>query len=209
MTETDTSAEAVERLARALRPVVGQHEDVRRDAAATLRAPLAEREAQCAREAAARRKGIEAAAAHLESCIPSDSITSEGHTARQCLHIGVAAIRALLPVADRVGRGTTTHGRRVAAMPDAVRIADDELRQIAATGDPVAALHRDITRKAVRLHIPLRDPVQIRDVSRALRVLASTLEAESASKDDAWRILYRARTAVEMTNRLIGGRRGK
>jgi hypothetical protein len=94
-------------------------------------------------------------------------------------------------------------------MPDGAgpRIAEEELRRIAATGDPVAALHRQITGSAVRLHIPLRDPVQIRDVARALRVLASTLEAESGSKDEAWRVLFRARSAIEMTNRLVGGRR--
>lgn len=94
-------------------------------------------------------------------------------------------------------------------MADPVRIADAELRQIAATGDPVSALHRQITGHAVRLHVPLHDPVQIGDVARALRVLASTLELESKAKDDAWRIMFRARAAVTMTNRLIGGRRGK
>lgn len=94
-------------------------------------------------------------------------------------------------------------------MPDPARIANEELRQIASTGDPIAALHRQITGSAVRLHIPLRDPAQIRDVAAALRVLASTLDVESRSKDDAWRILYRVRSAVEITNRLIGGRRGK
>jgi hypothetical protein len=94
-------------------------------------------------------------------------------------------------------------------MADPVRIADAELRQIASTGDPVAALHRQITGTAVRLHIPLRDPLQARDVAKALRILASTIEAESHAKDDAWRILWRVRSAVEMTNRLIGGRRGK
>lgn len=96
-----------------------------------------------------------------------------------------------------------------AAMARRPESADDELRRIAATGDPVAAIHRQITGSAVRLHIPLRDPVHIRDVARALRVLASTLEVESQSKDEAWRILFRARSAVEITNRLISGRRGK
>lgn len=92
--------------------------------------------------------------------------------------------------------------------PDgAPRIADEELRRIAATGDPVAELHRQITGHAVRLHIPLRDPVQIREVSKALRILASTLEVEAQSKDEAWRILFRARAAVTMTNTLIGGRK--
>lgn len=90
---------------------------------------------------------------------------------------------------------------------DSARIQENELRQIASTGDPVAALHRQITGKAVRLHIPLRDALQVRDVSKALRVLASTIEAESHAKDETWRVLWRVRSAVEMTNRLIGGRR--
>lgn len=90
---------------------------------------------------------------------------------------------------------------------DPYRIADIELRQIASTGDPVAALHRQITGSAVRLHIPLRDAIQIRDVSKALRILASTLEQESASRDETWRVLFRAKSAIEMTNKLIGGSR--
>jgi hypothetical protein len=92
---------------------------------------------------------------------------------------------------------------------EVARIADAELRSIASTGDPVSELHRQITGHAVRLHVPLKDPMQIRDVAKALRILASTLEAESHSKDEAWRILFRARAAVGMTNRLIGGRRGR
>ncbi len=88
-------------------------------------------------------------------------------------------------------------------MADGARIADDELRRIAATGDPVAAIHREIIGSAVRLHIPLRDPIQVREVAKALRVLASTLEAESMSRDEAWRVLFRARSAVEMTGRVI------
>lgn len=89
------------------------------------------------------------------------------------------------------------------------RIADQELRQIAKTGDPVSEIHRQITGHAVRLHIPLRDPVQIRDVAKALRILASTLEIEAQAKDETWRVLFRAKAAILMCNRLIGGRRGK
>lgn len=94
-------------------------------------------------------------------------------------------------------------------MNSPARIAEQELRQIAATGDPVAAIHRDIVRHAVRIHIPLRDPVQLRDVARLLRTLASTLEIESQSKDEAWRILFRARAAVEMANHIIRGKRSQ
>jgi hypothetical protein len=86
-------------------------------------------------------------------------------------------------------------------------LAAEELRRIATTGDPVAAIHRQITGTAVRLHIPLKDAQQIGTVATALRVLASTLEIESKSRDETWRILFRARSAVEMTNRLIGGKR--
>lgn len=95
-------------------------------------------------------------------------------------------------------------------MPEGLHAAaDDELRRIAATGDPVAAIHRQITGTAVRLHIPLKDPVQMRQVAKALRILASTIEVEAQGKDDAWRILWRCRSAVEMCNRLIGGRRSR
>jgi hypothetical protein len=88
-------------------------------------------------------------------------------------------------------------------------IADDEMRRIAATGDPVAQIHRDITGHAVRLHIPLRDAVQIRDVAKALRILASTLDIEAQSRDETWRVLFRAKAAILMCNRLIGGRKGR
>jgi hypothetical protein len=88
----------------------------------------------------------------------------------------------------------------------AQRIADDELRQIAATGDPVAAIHRDITGHAVRLHIPLKDAPQIRDVAKALRVLASSLEVEAQSKEETWRILFRAKDSIKMFNRVINKR---
>lgn len=92
-------------------------------------------------------------------------------------------------------------------MSEAMRIADAELRQIAATGDPVAEIHRQITGTAARLHIPLKDPPQLREVAKALRILASTIEMEAQSKDEAWRVLFRARSAIEMANRLIGGSR--
>ena len=97
-------------------------------------------------------------------------------------------------------------------MPDGAappRIADEALRRIAATGDPIAAIHRDIVGHAVRLHVPLKDAVQIRDVAKALRVLASKLETASHAKDEEWQILFTARAAVMMCNRVIGGRRGR
>lgn len=83
----------------------------------------------------------------------------------------------------------------------------EDVARIAATGDPVAALHRQITGTAARLHIHLKDPIQVRDAAKALRVLASTLEMESHSKDETWRVLFRMRAAIEITNRLIGGSR--
>jgi hypothetical protein len=88
-------------------------------------------------------------------------------------------------------------------------IADDELRRIAATGDPVAAIYRQITGHAVRLHIPLKDPVQIRDVAKALRVLASAIEAESHSNAEAWRVLLRVRTMVQEFGLVIGSRKSR
>jgi len=92
-------------------------------------------------------------------------------------------------------------------MPDApARIADDELRRIAATGDPVAAIHRNIVDHAVRLHIPLKDVVHLRGIAKALRVLASTLEILCDSKDETWRILWRAKTAIKEFNMVVNDR---
>lgn len=62
--------------------------------------PLPSGDALASALAAARREGIEAAAAHLKACIPAESMTSEGHTARHCLHLGVAAICALAGGSD-------------------------------------------------------------------------------------------------------------
>lgn len=95
------------------------------------------------------------------------------------------------------------------ATPRERRIADEELAMIARTGDPVSELHRQITGQAVRLHIPLKDPVQIRRVATALRILASTLEAEAQRKDEAWRVLFSCKNAVLMCNRVIGGRKSR
>ena len=92
-------------------------------------------------------------------------------------------------------------------MPDGARIQDEELRRIAATGDPVSDLHRMITAHAVRLHIPLRDVVQVRDAAKALRILASTLEVECQSREETWKVLFRCKTAIEMANRLISPKR--
>ena len=97
-------------------------------------------------------------------------------------------------------------------MPDGAappRVGDEALRRIAATGDPISAIHRDIVGHAVRLHIPLRDAIQIRDVAKALRVLASALETASHAKDEEWKVLFTAQAAVKMCNRVIGGRKGR
>lgn len=95
------------------------------------------------------------------------------------------------------------------AMARRPSIGEEELRRIASTGDPVSALHRQITGHAVRLHIPLKDPVQVREVAKALRVLASAMEAESHSNADAWRVLLRVRAMVREFGIVIGSRKSR
>ena len=83
----------------------------------------------------------------------------------------------------------------------------DDLRRIAATGDPLVEWQRAVIGSSARIHLPLRDVVQLRDYARALRVLASKLEVLSQSKDQDWHVLYDARNAIKLTDRLI--REGK
>ena len=95
-------------------------------------------------------------------------------------------------------------------MPDpATRIADEELMRIVNTGDPLAEMYRSIVGTSVRLHIPLRDPIQMRQVATVLRVLASKLESQSMSKGSAYEILFSQRSAVTAANRAINPNYGK
>ncbi len=94
-------------------------------------------------------------------------------------------------------------------MSDGARIADDELRRIAMTGDPISELHRSIVGHAVRIHIPLHDAIQLRRVSATLRVLASSLETLSHSRDPTWIVLSQARSSIDAADRVINPSYGK
>lgn len=93
-------------------------------------------------------------------------------------------------------------------MPDHVRIADEQLRRLARTGDSLEWWEREQVNSAARLHIPLRDPVQVRDVVKALRVLASYIEQRTNSKDpNDFFILKDCRTRIKEMDALINGRK--
>jgi hypothetical protein len=96
-------------------------------------------------------------------------------------------------------------------MPDGAgqRPQEDAMRRIAATGDPLAEFYRQMVGKAVRLHLRLTDVISLRAYAAALRVLASTLERLSYSKEADHVILMQARNAIEAANRAIGGSRHK
>lgn len=79
----------------------------------------------------------------------------------------------------------------------------NDLRRIAATGDALAEWQRAVIGSSARIHFPLRDVVQLRDYARVLRVVASKLEQLSTSKDDDWHVLYDARNALKLADRLI------
>lgn len=72
--------------------------------------------------------------------------------------------------------------------------ATHELMRAAATGDPLTAMDRDILgHGAVRLHVPLRDPVDLRRIATVLRELANGLEVSSGLRGDARTALFAAR----------------
>ena len=82
---------------------------------------------------------------------------------------------------------------------------ENAIRRIAETGDPLAEFYRAMVGKAARLHIKLTDVIGLRKHAAALRVLASTLERLSTSKEPDHVVLMQARNAIEAANRAIGG----
>lgn len=92
MSDVDISAEAVERLARELRRSIGQHEDVRRDAAATLRALRAALDAAETDLAIARADLDNSGATSLEIAAERDAALAALDAAeRQVEHYGSTA----------------------------------------------------------------------------------------------------------------------
>jgi len=72
-------------------------------------------------------------------------------------------------------------------------LADQGLHRAVHHGDCLAPIQRDILgHSARRLHIPLRDPVDLRRVAAILRDLANKLEVSSHIRGDALTALFAA-----------------
>lgn len=79
--------------------------------------------------------------------------------------------------------------------------ADDGLRRAINTGDCLSEFDRDILgRSAARLHLPLRDPVDLRRLAAILRSPANDLEVSSHIRGDARHALFSARWHIKMAN---------
>jgi hypothetical protein len=63
--------------------------------------------------------------------------------------------------------------------------------------DPLQPWEREIIGKSVRLHMPLRDVVDLRRISAILRELGNRFEVISNTKEEAFPALSRARLAVK------------
>lgn len=75
--------------------------------------------------------------------------------------------------------------------------AQSELQRIVAEGDPLSPLDRAILgNSAARVHIPLRDPVDLRRCSIILSDLANKLMVCSHMKGDARTPLFAARMHI-------------
>jgi Mg2+ and Co2+ transporter CorA len=77
------------------------------------------------------------------------------------------------------------------------------LEQVADTGDALAKFHRQLLGNSVRIHIPLRDVVDLRRVATILRVLASTLDVLSRDKKRDFSVLFQARQAIKLADAQI------
>lgn len=79
-----------------------------------------------------------------------------------------------------------------------------DLSRIAATGDPIANWQRDIIGQSVRIHLPLRDVISLREYATTLRVLASALEVLSHdTKRPDFSVLFEARAKIKLADNLI------
>lgn len=84
---------------------------------------------------------------------------------------------------------------------------DPDTRRVIATGDPISKFHRDITGNAARVHVPLRDAIQLRHVAEHLVALAAVLRRLSHdTTTEQWRLLFMARQEIKATDAAI--RRG-
>lgn len=88
--------------------------------------------------------------------------------------------------------------------PQHRHLAQRELNRAARTGDPLSPIDRDILgHRAVRLHVPLHDPVDLRRIATILRELANGLEVASGMRGDARSALFTAKYHLKTaSNRL-------
>jgi hypothetical protein len=85
---------------------------------------------------------------------------------------------------------------------------EDQLRRLARGEDPLDDWQRFLTGQSARIHIPLKDSVQIRDVARVLRVLSSAMELLANAKDRSeYHILRDCRSRIKEADALINKRR--
>jgi hypothetical protein len=77
------------------------------------------------------------------------------------------------------------------------------LHRIASTGDALEDFYRDMTGKSARIHIPLRDALDLRRIAIILRVLASALEVLSKSKARPVTVLFEARHKIKLADAQI------
>ena len=78
------------------------------------------------------------------------------------------------------------------------------LKRIAETGDPLAKYQRDIIGASVRIHIPLRDVVSLRNTAVYLRTLASILDTLSRdTKRQDFEVLFDARSRIKLADNAI------
>ena len=81
---------------------------------------------------------------------------------------------------------------------------DPDTKRVILTGDPLSRMHREIIGDAARVHIPLKDVVQLRHYAEHLVGLAAVLRRISHdTTEDQWRLLFRARQEIKATDKLI------
>ncbi|MBC9176648.1 hypothetical protein [Pseudoroseomonas ludipueritiae] len=92
-------------------------------------------------------------------------------------------------------------------LPKRRKKEETELERIARTGDPLAEFYREMTGKSARIHIPLRDPIDLRRIATILRVLAGALETLSRSKERTFTVLFEARQKIKLADAQIRSQR--
>lgn len=77
------------------------------------------------------------------------------------------------------------------------------MSRIIETGDPLAKFHRQMLGNSARIHIPLRDVVDLRRVAIILNGLARQLDTLSRDKTRDFSVLFDARTKIKLADAQI------